>query len=121
MPTIDGLPTIRNLLKETRRYPRPPEFAARANVDGGLWDKAALDPADFCSEQAGRLDWATPWREDHSWEPAVAAESGELSIPRAEWLAEGRSLGDMTSLQDEAVPVQIATILAGRAEPSSPL
>ncbi len=90
VPTIDGLPTIRNLLKETRRYPTPPEFAAQANIDGGLWDKAALDPVAFWSEQAGRLDWATPWREDHSWEPAVVAESGELSIPRAEWFAGGQ-------------------------------
>jgi acetyl-CoA synthetase len=90
VPTIDGRPTIQNLLNETRRYPAPPEFAALANVDGSWWDRAAADPVKFWTEQAARLDWAEPWREAHSWESARATESGELSIPRAEWFAGGK-------------------------------
>ncbi|WP_407075345.1 acetate--CoA ligase [Parafrigoribacterium soli] len=89
MPRIDAQPTILNLLNETRRYPAPAEFAALANVDGSLWERAAADPVGFWAEQADRLDWREPWRETHSWEPAAPTDSGELSIPRAEWFSGG--------------------------------
>ena len=93
-------PTIENLLSETRRYPASAEFAAQANVDAGWWATADADPVAFWAEQAKRLDWATPWHTDHSWEPAkradatstgahVAAAPDALAIPRAEWFAGG--------------------------------
>ncbi|MFT2817612.1 acetate--CoA ligase [Leifsonia sp. A12D58] len=98
-------PTIENLLSETRRYPATAEFAAQANVDASWWAKADADPVAFWAEQAKRLDWATPWHTDHSWQPAKRADaasaatantattdtglSDALAIPRAEWFAGG--------------------------------
>jgi acetyl-CoA synthetase len=82
--------TIENLLTENRRYPAPAEFAAQANVDSSWWARAESDPVAFWAEQASRLDWAEPWQTDHSWQPAIRASSGELSIPRAEWFAGGK-------------------------------
>jgi acetyl-CoA synthetase len=89
VPTPDDHQTIRNLLNETRRYPPPQEFSARANVDGSWWDRAAADPVAFWAEQAARLDWHEPWHTDHRWEPTLPTETGEWSIPRAEWFAGG--------------------------------
>ncbi|MEO7122422.1 MAG: acetate--CoA ligase [Lacisediminihabitans sp.] len=90
MTTSNKQPTIQNLLNETRRYPAPENFAAHANVDRSWWDTAAADPITFWAKQAERLDWVEPWREAHSWEPARATDSGELSIPRAEWFSGGK-------------------------------
>lgn len=81
--------TIRNLLTETRTYPAPAAFAAQANVDASWWDRAAADPIAFWTEQAARLEWATPWTSAHTWEPAVPDADGVLSIPKAEWFAGG--------------------------------
>jgi acetyl-CoA synthetase len=84
--------TIENLLTENRRYPAPADFAAQANVDSSWWARAERDPVAFWAEQARRLDWAEPWRTDHSWHPATPANPtspGELSIPSAEWFAGG--------------------------------
>ena len=72
---------IDNLLTETRRYPAPPAFAARANVTS---HEQPTDVVAFWEQQADRLDWATPWRTAHTWQPT----DGE-SIPRAEWFAGG--------------------------------
>lgn len=80
------MPTIRNLLTETRRYPAPVEFAAQANVDASWLAAAETEPVAFWAEQARRLEWAQPWHETHTWRPAGPA--GE--IPKAEWFAGGR-------------------------------
>ncbi|KQV06882.1 acetate--CoA ligase [Leifsonia sp. Root112D2] len=90
VPTAPSQPTIQNLLSETRRYPAPADFAAQANVDATWWDRAAADPVAFWEEQAGRLDWAEPWQTAHTWRPASTSDTGELSIPKAEWFAGGK-------------------------------
>jgi acetyl-CoA synthetase len=81
---------IQNLGRESRLYPPPAEFAARANVDATVYAEAAADPVAFWERQAARLDWAAPWHTAHTWEPATVGEDGELSVPRAEWFAGGR-------------------------------
>jgi len=110
--------TIENLLTENRRYPADAGFAAQANIDASWWAKADADPVAFWAEQAKRLDWATPWHTDHSWQPALTADAAAsaddgstavvtstttlggatagdasddatLAIPRAEWFAGG--------------------------------
>lgn len=80
---------ISELLVETRRYPAPADIAATANVGPDAWALAATDPVAFWAEQAGRLDWAEPWRTAHTWEPALATD-GTLRPPTAEWFAGGR-------------------------------
>jgi acetyl-CoA synthetase len=115
MPTTSApeSATIENLLTENRRYPADAAFAAQANVDASWWAKADADPVAFWAEQAKRLDWATPWHTDHSWQPALrtdadasvvdssdrsdgsdgsdgsSVDGSALAIPRAEWFAGG--------------------------------
>ncbi|WP_198168750.1 acetate--CoA ligase [Agromyces aureus] len=91
-------PTISGLLEEHRRFPAPDAFAAQANVTAADADAlraaADADPVAFWESQAARLDWAEPWHTAHTWHPALpterADETGELSVPRAEWFAGGR-------------------------------
>ncbi len=88
-------PTISGLLDEHRRFPAPPAFAAQANVTAADADAlraaADADPVGFWEQQSVRLDWAEPWHTAHTWHPALPdAETGELTVPRAEWFAGGR-------------------------------
>lgn len=94
-------PTISGLLDERRRFPAPPAFAAQANVPpdaaAALRAAAEADPIAFWSQQAERLDWTEPWHTAHTWHPATPTaqadergDTGELSVPRAEWFAGGR-------------------------------
>ncbi|SFR90525.1 acetyl-coenzyme A synthetase [Agromyces sp. CF514] len=87
--------SIDPLLHEHRRFPASDAFAARANVTAADADAlraaADADPVAFWEQQAARLDWAEPWHTAHTWHPArTNGETGELSVPRAEWFAGGR-------------------------------
>ncbi len=65
--------TISALLKEERRYPPPPEFAAQANAnDPAIYARAEADPEGFWAEQAARLDWFTPFQQVLEWKPPYA-------------------------------------------------
>ena len=58
-------PNISSLLKETRVFPPPAEFARQSHVDTAERERlvawADNDPDGFWGEQAKRLQWATPW------------------------------------------------------------
>ncbi|WP_105032508.1 acetate--CoA ligase [Arthrobacter ruber] len=43
----------------------------------------------FWAEQAGRLDWDTPWDTVHTFRKAAPQEDGTLSVPVIEWFAGG--------------------------------
>jgi acetyl-CoA synthetase len=65
--------TIAALLREERRFPPPPEFAAQANVrDPAIYKRAAEDPEGFWAEQAERLDWFRKWDRVLEWNPPWA-------------------------------------------------
>src|SRR4029079_17463511 len=66
------------LLSETRRFPPPPEFAARAVAQPGIHERAASDPEAFWAEEPRRLDWITPWTRVLEWNP-----------PHARWFTGG--------------------------------
>ncbi len=66
------------LLSETRRFPPPPAFAARAAATEALY-QAGRDPQKFWEEQARSLDWVSPWTEVLEWKP-----------PHARWFAGGK-------------------------------
>jgi acetyl-CoA synthetase len=63
---------ITSVLRETRRFPPPPEFAARALVPSmaeyeRLWQRAKDDPEGFWAEQAEALHWFRRWDKVLVW------------------------------------------------------
>jgi acetyl-CoA synthetase len=53
---------IEALQHEERRFPPPPDFAARATVgDPEIYERAAADPEAYWADEARKLDWITPF------------------------------------------------------------
>ena len=71
---------LSNLLHEGRRFPPPPELAARANATGDTYAEAAADPVAFWERQAHRLHWEREWDTALDWSKA----------PFAKWFVGGR-------------------------------
>jgi len=69
---------IDTLLSETRRFPPPEAFAARAAATDALYF-AGRDWKKFWSEQAQALDWISPWTRILDWQP-----------PHARWFVDGK-------------------------------
>lgn len=61
-------------------YPPSAEFAAAANGDASLYDRAASDREAFWADQAQRLHWAEPWTRVLDWDDA----------PFAKWFVDGK-------------------------------
>ncbi|MET9221142.1 acetate--CoA ligase [Streptomyces sp. NPDC008079] len=75
--------TLSNLLREDRRFPPPPELAARANVTAAAYEEAAADVEAFWAAAAARLDWAEPWTRVRDWSRAPFARwfvGGKLNV-----------------------------------------
>ena len=66
------------LLSETRRFPPPEAFAAKAAATDALY-AAGRDWKKFWSEQAQALDWISPWSRILDWQP-----------PHARWFLDGK-------------------------------
>ncbi len=64
---------------EDRRFPPPADLVASANVTAEAYAKAGADRLAFWEEQAGRLQWETPWETALDWQP-----------PFAKWFVGGR-------------------------------
>ncbi|WP_235857183.1 acetate--CoA ligase [Occultella glacieicola] len=74
-------PALENLLSETRSFPPSAEFAARANAQPELYERAAADRLGFWADQARNyLTWSKPFTE-------VLDFSG---APTARWFADGQ-------------------------------
>ncbi|WP_040669141.1 acetate--CoA ligase, partial [Nitrolancea hollandica] len=72
--------TIKGLLRETRRFPPTPEFAARAVAnDPDVYERARRNPEGFWAEIARELDWVEPWQRVLDWNP-----------PWTQWFAGGK-------------------------------
>jgi len=67
------------LLHERRRFEPPPELAARANAQPGIYEEAAADPPAWWATQAERLEWAEPWDTVVEWQ-----------LPFAKWFVGGK-------------------------------
>jgi acetyl-CoA synthetase len=67
------------LLQETRKFPPPDGFAAKAVAGPEIYSEAAADPVAWWAEQAKGLQWETPWDEVLDWE-----------VPFARWFVGGR-------------------------------
>ncbi len=73
-----------SILHETRVFPPPADFAAKAHVSGmaayeKLYRRSIEEPDAFWAEVAGELDWFTPWTKVLDWQP-----------PRAQWFVGGK-------------------------------
>ncbi len=70
------------LLIEQRRFPPPPEFAARAAAGPEIYQRAKADRLKFWEDEARALDWITPWRKVLEWTPPHAKwyVGGELNV-----------------------------------------
>ncbi len=78
--TGDELRQFDNLLQETRHFPPPAEFKARANVhDPSIYAKANRDPLSFWAEEAKSLHWFKPWDQTCS-----------AGFPHTQWFTGGR-------------------------------
>ena len=60
------------LSTESRRFDPPAELAAHSNVTADSYAHAAKDRLSFWEQQAGRLEWATPWNAVLDWQPPFA-------------------------------------------------
>ncbi|MFM8978915.1 MAG: acetate--CoA ligase [Planctomycetia bacterium] len=74
-----GPRALESLLTETRAFPPPPAFAARAQVrDRSLHAAAQQDVEAFWAAEARRLAWITPFTQVLDWQ-----------LPDARWFADG--------------------------------
>jgi acetyl-CoA synthetase len=74
---------VENLLHENRHFPPNSDFAAQANAQPALYQRAQDDRIKFWEEQAKRLDWFTPWQQVLDWSNAPFANwfvGGKLNV-----------------------------------------
>ncbi|MEU4315505.1 acetate--CoA ligase [Nocardia sp. NPDC024068] len=95
-------------------YPPSAEFAAAANVDAAVYERAAQDRDGFWAEQADRLHWHEPWNQVLDWSDAPVAKwfvGGRLNVAYNcvdRHVLEGR--GDKVALHWEGEPGDSRTI-----------
>ncbi len=68
---------IINVMKESRLFPPPAEFAKRARIGSAeqyqeLWDRAAADPEGFWGDMANELHWFKPFDKVLEWNEPFA-------------------------------------------------
>ena len=68
---------ITSVLKETRKFPPPADFADKAHIKSladyeKLWKRAAADPEGFWAEQAESLHWFQRWNKVLEWNEPFA-------------------------------------------------
>ncbi|HYT94211.1 MAG TPA: acetate--CoA ligase [Gemmataceae bacterium] len=78
---------ITSVLKETRQFPPPADFAARAHIKSlaeyeQLWQRAKDDPEGFWAEQAETLHWFKRWEQVLVWNEPHARwfDGGKLNV-----------------------------------------
>ena len=79
MSSQSGQGSITSFLNETRVFPPPADFAAKAHFGSieayeAAWNRAKDDPEGFWAEQAKNLDWFSPWDKVLEWD-----------VPNAKW------------------------------------
>ncbi|SFF65173.1 acetyl-coenzyme A synthetase [Fontimonas thermophila] len=83
---LDGGKHLQSVLSETRLFPPPPDFAARARLDAAKLDAlhaaAAKDPVGF---------WADLARKTLAWQTPFTQTLDESSAPNYRWFADGKT------------------------------
>jgi acetyl-CoA synthetase len=78
---------IEALLAEGRRFPPPPEFAAQANAQPGIYEQAERDYLAWWKSWADKLEWMTPPQQILEW-----------NEPFARWFADGELNASVNAL-----------------------
>jgi len=71
-PTQQPSEAIEALFKEARQFPPPPEFAAQANAQPGIYEEAERDYQAFWASWADKLEWMTPYKTVLEWNEPFA-------------------------------------------------
>ncbi len=74
--------SIEALSQESRRFAPPPEFAARANAQPGIYEEAERDYEQFWASWARKLEWSKPFTKILEWNEPFARwfYDGELNV-----------------------------------------
>ncbi len=74
--------SIEALAQESRRFDPPPQFAARANAQPGIYQAAEADYLEFWASWARKLEWMKPFTQTLQWEEPFARwfYDGELNV-----------------------------------------
>jgi acetyl-CoA synthetase len=112
---------IDSVLKETRVFPPPPEFAKKAHVKSldeyrALYRRSVDDPEGFWSEQAASLKWSRKWDRVLEWNPPFAKwfVNGALNLSENcldRHVAGGRK--DKTAIVWEGEPGEVRRLTYG--------
>ena len=79
--------TIEALFKEQRRFSPPPDFAAHANAQPGIYEEAERDYQAFWKSWADRLEWTVPYGTVLEW-----------NEPFAKWFVGGKLNASVNAL-----------------------
>jgi acetyl-CoA synthetase len=108
---------ITSVLKETRRFPPPAEFAAKANVPAAERERLAAwadrDPDGFWAEMAKSLDWTKTWTRVLDWSNPPFAKwfvGGELNASANCLDRHLATRGDKTAILFEGEPGDTRTL-----------
>jgi acetyl-CoA synthetase len=77
--TTESPDALSALLHESRRFEPPPEFAAAANAQPEIYERADQDPIGFWEDEARRLTWGEAWTQPLEWD-----------LPFARWFVGGK-------------------------------
>jgi len=74
--------SIEALSQESRRFAPPPEFAAKANAQPGIYEEAERDYLAFWASWARKLEWSKPFTQILEWNEPFARwfADGELNV-----------------------------------------
>ncbi|MDQ6931007.1 MAG: acetate--CoA ligase [Candidatus Eremiobacteraeota bacterium] len=78
---------IEALSSESRRFAPPPEFAAQANAQPGIYKEAEADYLEFWASWARKLEWMKPFTTTLQWDE-----------PFAKWFADGELNASVNAL-----------------------
>ncbi len=107
--------SFESVLNETRVFPPPAAFAAKAHIHNraeydALYQRSIQDPEGFWAEAARELHWFTPWKQVLQWEAPWAKwfVGGTMNIAyNCLDLQVARGRGDKTAILWEGEPGEV--------------
>jgi len=117
MSTSENTGVIQSVSREVRRFPPPPDAAARALVDAAtyerMYQRSVDDPEGFWADIARQeLTWMKPWTQVLDWQPPFARwfDGGELNLSANCLDRHLAERGDKTAIIWEGEPGEVKKI-----------